>query len=553
MKQLDNEPWRGRGGPKFGSLALAALLLLETGAGVFGFSLLGPYSEGTERADGYRWPGDIGDPMDVGEGYRWNVPVLTYSFDQAFLDYFGSNGVAAVEGAIKILNDLPPASSLVLTNYPLAALRFNYRALADHLFDLKSVTLTLMLEQMGLAPPQRDVFDLRRWDPIFLYLSCEWLWPTGTIPALITERNFDPNSLAPSRYVNGSLFTGCINWYWLPLLWTNTWDVTESLVDPISQYYTAVADGRVADSDILDAPPRYFLGTFYQGLTQDDVGGLRFLLSTNNVNLESLLPGVHGVGKHAHSYVDLAPRPGVEKITLVREDYDSLHGQLLHPWTNRFTDYYYKLEAPKHPRGHGGRDKSTFHHNTETNLVLVHQQLERVATQPDFLFSAAELGQAPKTVRGYERTGTSNWWNSAAASGKTNRAGPGVIRPPVKMTFDRRGPWVETADDGLRVAFDSHWASFNASTNPPVVYPTGSSFAGADQLHVLLWLKNSLLGTDSQVAMLAPVPWGGQAVLQSSTNLRDWASLAVVTNHGGTVHWFHWWSQPQRFFRVVPQ
>ena len=57
--------------------------------------------------------GDIGGPMDIGDGYRWNVPVVTYGFDQSFLDYFGTNGVAAVEGAIQILNDLPPASSIV--------------------------------------------------------------------------------------------------------------------------------------------------------------------------------------------------------------------------------------------------------------------------------------------------------------------------------------------------------------------------------------------------------------------------------------------------------
>lgn len=32
--------------------------------------------------------GDIGGPMDVTNEYRWNVPVLTYGFDQSFVDYF---------------------------------------------------------------------------------------------------------------------------------------------------------------------------------------------------------------------------------------------------------------------------------------------------------------------------------------------------------------------------------------------------------------------------------------------------------------------------------
>ncbi len=50
--------------------------------------------------------------MCISNGYRWNVPVVTYGFDQSFLDYFGSNGVAAVQGAIAVLNDLPPASTI---------------------------------------------------------------------------------------------------------------------------------------------------------------------------------------------------------------------------------------------------------------------------------------------------------------------------------------------------------------------------------------------------------------------------------------------------------
>ncbi len=32
--------------------------------------------------------GDIGGPMDVTNEYRRNVPVLTYGFDQSFVDYF---------------------------------------------------------------------------------------------------------------------------------------------------------------------------------------------------------------------------------------------------------------------------------------------------------------------------------------------------------------------------------------------------------------------------------------------------------------------------------
>ena len=40
---------------------------------------------------------------NLGEEYRWNSPVLTYSYDETFLNYFGSNGVVAVEKAIDCL------------------------------------------------------------------------------------------------------------------------------------------------------------------------------------------------------------------------------------------------------------------------------------------------------------------------------------------------------------------------------------------------------------------------------------------------------------------
>src|SRR5262245_51899616 len=97
---------------------LTLSVILFSAAHGFGFALLGPYADWMQLTNGYRGPYDIGGPMDLREEYRWNVPVVTYAFDQSFLDYFGSNGVAAVESAIQILNNLPPASQIVLTNFP---------------------------------------------------------------------------------------------------------------------------------------------------------------------------------------------------------------------------------------------------------------------------------------------------------------------------------------------------------------------------------------------------------------------------------------------------
>src|SRR6267154_1773881 len=81
------------------------------------FSLLGPYADWMDVEKGYRQPGDIGGPMNIGEGYRWNIPVITYGFTKSFLNFFGSNGVAAVESAIGILNQFPPASTVDPQSY----------------------------------------------------------------------------------------------------------------------------------------------------------------------------------------------------------------------------------------------------------------------------------------------------------------------------------------------------------------------------------------------------------------------------------------------------
>ena len=110
---------------------------------------------------------------------------------------------------------------------------------------------------MGLAEPTRYVFVLKQWNP-----------------TNIVQRNFDPQTLAASPYVNGTFYSYNISSQ------ANQHSVNPYAVDPFDETYTAVADFN------LNA------GGFYTGLTYDDVGGLAYLFSTNNVNYENLLPGV---------------------------------------------------------------------------------------------------------------------------------------------------------------------------------------------------------------------------------------------------------------------
>jgi hypothetical protein len=151
-------------------LFLVLVIALASSTSAPAFSLLGPAKAYQQQAIGYQLPGDIGTPMSLSEGYRWNVPTLTYAFDQSFIAYFGSNGMAAVDAAVKILNDLPEYSlitndttSLYIDGLPIPTdtKRVNYEAQALGLRDVKSAVLPLLLEEMGLADPERWVFALR--------------------------------------------------------------------------------------------------------------------------------------------------------------------------------------------------------------------------------------------------------------------------------------------------------------------------------------------------------------------------------------------------------
>jgi hypothetical protein len=264
---------------------LSPLITVVCSSGAFGFSLLAPYADWMQVSNGYRFPDDIGGPVAISEGYRWNVPVLTYGFDPSFLKHFGSSGVAAVEQAVQIINDLPPASSISLPDYPIYAMRVNYLATSQQLFDLESATLVLLVEQMGLAQPIRSIFTLRRWDPFFISNPVSPSWPPGTIPNYVVERNFDPETLLPSHTVNIGEQIGVVQGGYRAA------DAYEFQINP-NEFVEAVAQ-------------RYlYAGYHWNGLTRDDVGGLRFLFSSNNIKYEILLPDVHGVtaaDAHGHS------------------------------------------------------------------------------------------------------------------------------------------------------------------------------------------------------------------------------------------------------------
>jgi hypothetical protein len=235
---------------------------------------------------------DIGAPKNLGEEYRWNTPVITYGFDSSFLNYFGSNGVAAIDAAFEILNSLPPFSTMdqELSEFPIidpltgtpttkTVRGENARAAANSIIDLKSEALVYIIEELGLASPERWVWALRDRRVVNNNTATNYL---------VIQRNFDPVDFSPSRYVNGERYTYQIAEFDNPA-WT---DALEQTVDPEAPFSSVAGQtGFIALDGALATGTGLSPGVYYNYLTRDDIGGLRYLYQTNNLNIEPFAAG----------------------------------------------------------------------------------------------------------------------------------------------------------------------------------------------------------------------------------------------------------------------
>lgn len=499
------------------SLFAALVCALLSNSSAWGFSLLGPYAPWMTTNLSYHQPGDIGGPMDLHEGYRWNLPTLTYGFDRSFLDYFGPQGVAAVEDAIQILNALPPASEMDLTSYPLSTRRINYAAQANYLADVKSTGLRLLIQQLGLAEPVRNVCVLHQWfDPSFFpYPHGECCLPANFCPDYGYRRNYDPTNLQWSRVVNDATVSFQIAWYS-----DHTMDAVEVFENPYDPRLLSVADGQIE------------FGMVLSGLTRDDVGGLRYLLNRTNIQVEELAGQVLPAAGNTNALVRLAPRPGVERITFLRHPTNSTGGFV--PLTNQFQDIFL------------------------ASGLTATQAVQRVVSNPDILFSAQDLGvvlvwDEPRSFiycpEQWRSTDTFYWRNFAAENGKPSGLGPGVIQPPVRIAFNTPGKyWAAMGGSGVyNYSVLWNWGRFDTSTNAPI------TLSGSYPLGVPCTLSTQLVTTNGLPRL--EWTWFGQSrsfyQIETSTNLPNWSVLQVGTNLNGVVRTLLPATQPHQFFRAV--
>ena len=237
---------------------------------------------------------------------------------------------------------------------------------------------------------------------------------------------------------------------------------------------------------LLNVSSSLTAGEYFSGLTRDDVGGLRFLLSTNHIVMDTLLPGIlprtagtrgspwapylstNGIGTNLTgvsnivstagtnltNFVRTAMRPGVDKITFQRVP---LFGNSFSPITNRYTDRFISTNT--------GR--------------MVKQPVERLILQPDITFAVRNLGTLQEIPFLTSRSPTTAWANNAALNtslpgGGVGLGGPGTITPPVVILFTDLVPyWINTQSGQGELPFGRGglWGSFDGTDRPPVVFP----------------------------------------------------------------------------------
>ncbi len=478
------------------------LILLLAGAlpHARAFALLGTLADWMTEEIGYNLA-DPGGPMNLGEEYRWNMPIITYGFDESFLNYFGQRGVEEVEKAIKIFNDLPPVSQMSpdLSEFPLDTRRMNYRANALFVLDMKTQALAALLESLGVAPAERYVWTLR----------ARFAGPPVTYSVI--KRNFDPVTWNPSSYVNGVLYTYLI----LQTYATPTWEAVEFEVDPSLPSVTSVSafnmwGGTVQASGFAaTASP----GLFFTGLTRDDVGALRYIYRPDNYNVETLItnavqaplgtqrgnyvigvdsqgkvngwgapPGLTNIVGATNPPVITALRPGVDKITFVRVNWDSLVGAWV-TLTNVYEDRYI------------------------SNSVQRTQLIQRTLPAPDILFDAADLGVVNAIPLVYAKA--MSLVSQDAINGITTLDGPGSIFPPHTITFGKLGEYLVNTPEGGEVdgVPGVIWGAYDGSAAEPYIFPQGASIRDLERL-----IRERRVRDPSESPWLSPfiiVPAGG--------------------------------------------
>jgi hypothetical protein len=297
---------------------------------------------------------------------------------------------------------------------------------------------------VGLTQPETYVWSLRE-RRVDARPVTNWI---------VILRNFDPITRSPSRVVNGTSYS---------------YSLFDSSISPLPSVSSTAASGLLGLGRSSFGSGVH--GHSFWGLTYDDVGGIRHLYATNNFNVERVLPtlslrsggttggslwsgpfsavngvlnggiwdgsyvssGTNGTGAVTNDAtvtnlfggVNIALRGGVDKVSFVRVNFDSMLAQGFLGATNLFVDQFI------------------------TNGVIRSQTVARQMLNPDILFRAGDLGlvvnfpaisadQMGNQINNYDLSGTAG---SPAGDNGVIHNGPGVLTPGKAAYFSTVFPY----------------------------------------------------------------------------------------------------------------
>jgi hypothetical protein len=250
------------------------------------FALLGPRDTWQVNALGYDPQGDNGDiggPKNLGEEWRWNVPVITYAFDESFINYFGTNGIKAVNEAMFLFNremgDFEGLTNPALLRKPTRTRRVHETARALGLFDIKSRTMGFLAEQLGLASAERWTWALRSRNQ-----------PAGSqfTNYFVVQRNFDPFSSTPTPYVNNTRYSYQIRAF-PAARFTSDFEAAATFPVDASSAISGSVSATVGEDFTTIPSLQLHAGEYFEALTRDDIAGLRYIYRSSNVNIEDTI------------------------------------------------------------------------------------------------------------------------------------------------------------------------------------------------------------------------------------------------------------------------
>ena len=297
-------------------LLLVGALLLVGVESSRGFVMIGPMlqAEVVGGATDFNITDDLGGPKELKHFFRWNNPFLTYTFDQSFVRYFGLEGMDAVHDAFRVVNDffIPADGSYdgvssmdfardgFLSNFNTTWV--NTTAQNAQIIDIKSLTLGMLVNHLGVGNPHRYAFTVRGISTNAT--ATQWSFN-------VRLKNFDPQTWQPTDVINGVQYSyrlihdappqagGAIT---VPTFV----DMEEFTTDTSGNAWTSVAgivDAFYGNTAIYwtDTPTAFNFGVYYDGrnamggqyqprhaLTYDDVGALKYMYRTNNFVYEDL-------------------------------------------------------------------------------------------------------------------------------------------------------------------------------------------------------------------------------------------------------------------------